>query len=144
VIAPLPPAAEDLLDRVLCPSCLTENVDGEPFCKKCGAPIGFGATYGPYESVLAQGHALRQAAEGRPKLVILLGTWLLFGPVVAIGLAAISFIMFSPEPGNTPDAIFVGLFGSLTALNIAILYRVTKNHFSKRSPAIEKEESEGS
>ena len=113
-------------ERLLCTSCLFPNVPGTPFCKRCGAAIDFISTIGPLEHIYAEGHAYRQAVEGRPKPIILVGMWLLFLPSLLGALV----IMFS---GRHAGFLFFFLGGGLAWICVTMLYRVTKN-FIRRQP----------
>jgi hypothetical protein len=80
--------ASESQERMICPSCHHHNDPDVTFCERCGAPIGFAATMSPYQQIFAEGFALRQATTGRPRLVFVIGVWILFLPVL------LAFAMF--------------------------------------------------
>ncbi len=112
-------------ESVLCTSCLFSNIPDTPFCKRCGAPVGFISTIGPLEQIYAEGYAYRRAVEGRPKLIILVGMWLVFFP----GLLWCLLLMFDllGERLGLMGALFFLVFGGLAWMCGMMLYRVTKN-----------------
>ena len=112
----------DLADqevKVTCPTCLHPNTTSSHFCEKCGAPISNLSVVGPWESIQADGFALRQAVSGHPRKVIVVGMWLILFPQV-IGLLYLAL-----HEGAYGALIFVP-FGTI------ILYRVTRNYITKR------------
>lgn len=118
-------------ESALCTSCLFPNVPGTAFCKRCGAPVGFISTIGPLEHIYAEGHAYRQAVEGRPKPIILIGIWLLFFPSLLVCLR----LMFS---GGKAAPLFILIFGGMAWICIMMLYRATKNYMKPRQEARDK------
>jgi len=81
------------------------------------------ANVDPLQHIYAEGFGYRSAVDGPPKLIILIGVWLLFGPL-AVG--AVSMIiaggreLFSTIP-------WIAMF----LCSIAVLYRVTRNYIVK-------------
>jgi len=67
---------------MICPTCHTLNVPGVAFCRRCGGPLGFISTIGPLETAYTEGFAYRQAVQGRPKFIVVLGIWLIFFPIL--------------------------------------------------------------
>ncbi len=63
--------------EALCPKCLRPLVPGQHSCIHCGLPVTVHATTGPYEQVLAQGFAFREASSKPHRPIILFGMWLL-------------------------------------------------------------------
>ena len=122
-------------ESVVCPTCHALNVPDVAFCRRCGAPIGFISTIGPLETAYAEGFALRQAVQGRPKFVVVLGIWLLFFPVLVTTIGFGFAILKEVMDGNGG---VVGLIGFLlfwicvgfAAISAIMLYRVTKNFFT--------------
>jgi len=108
---------------IVCPSCLLSNHPASPFCADCGAPIGNYAAIDPIQRIYAEGFAYRSAVSGPPKIIILVGMWLVFSPFLVIGfLGLISKIHILEK--------IIYLVGFLIA--VAILYRVTLNFIVKR------------
>lgn len=110
----------------LCVSCLFPNLKMASVCKRCGVSLSAISTIGPLEQAYAEGHAFRQAVEGRPKFVVLVGIWLLFFPVFLLALV----LMFTPGAGGLAP-FFLG--GALALFCLVMLYRSTRNFF-KHAP----------
>lgn len=72
----------------MCLDCLALIEKTDAFCPECGAPAGQLSVSGPLESVLAQGYAYRQSSD-RPRTMLLVGMWLLFGPFLLVTLAIV-------------------------------------------------------
>ena len=122
-----PPDGEGV-ERELCRICLEPNEPGATFCKDCGAPLSSYAATGPFESILAEGHVYRQAAEHPQKVIVLLGMWLIFGFVAFVG-----FFVFALKSGNY-ESMWLRLFGLMIfGIASAILWRTTRNYFRIRS-----------
>lgn len=102
----------------MCTSCLAPNDARANFCSKCGAPLTAYAAIGPFESLLAQGYAVRQAAERPRRPIVLLGIWLVFGPVALVG----ALMLLNPYPSNGGQWIPAGL---MMVLSLAILTKTT-------------------
>ena len=114
-------------ELVLCPKCLLANSPSSAFCTDCGAPIGFVSTIDPIQHIHAEGFAYRSAVDGPPSLIILIGMWLIFAPML---LSAPIFIF--TEPNLLMKKI---IFVPWTLLPACILYRTTKNYLVKRERA---------
>jgi hypothetical protein len=110
-------------EQQLCTSCLCPNVPETHFCKNCGAPLSSYAATAPFERLFAQGHAYRQATENPRKPVVVLGIWLLFGPLALTGLV---ILFLSPD---SVQSIFIG--GAMFAISLAILVKTTRNYLNR-------------
>ncbi|MDP1796886.1 MAG: hypothetical protein Q8K78_05375 [Planctomycetaceae bacterium] len=74
-----PIADDDDREVALCPGCLTPVRPHDYFCEKCGLPLSSAATTLPMERIRSTGEMIRRGYE-RPKPIVLLGVWLIFGP----------------------------------------------------------------
>jgi hypothetical protein len=117
-------------DGIVCQKCLLVNMPTAAFCADCGAPIGMISTVDPIQHILAEGFAYRSSVEGPPKLIIVIGMWLLFGPVVLVA----PFLIFECLEADFSSSLSfillaIGLVLSLLTVGSAmILYRITKNY----------------
>src|SRR3954465_1049937 len=111
-------------DGVLCPKCLLANSPGAAFCTDCGAPIGMVAAIDPIQQIHAEGFAYRSAVDGPPKLIIVLGMWLLFGPIVLLA----PYLILGAFPVSLPQSAFVAF---LAVASVVLLYRTTRNYMVK-------------
>jgi len=111
------------LAGVVCPSCLLSNHPASPFCADCGAPIGNYAAIDPIQRIYAGGFACRSAVTGPPKVIILVGMWLIFSPLLVI-----EYYCLTSEIHILEKIIYLGAF----LISAAILFRVTLNFIAKR------------
>ena len=122
-------------ETVVCTTCHTFNVPDVAFCRRCGAPIGFISTIGPLETAYAEGFAYRQAVQGRPKFIVVVGIWLIFFPVL---VTMVAFSLSILKKGLEGTGGLVGIIGfflfwicvGLAVISAIMLYRVTKNYLS--------------
>jgi hypothetical protein len=116
-------------ERVLCPSCMSENLPTVDFCEKCGCPIGQFVNLDPLKRIYSQGWLYRRSASGRIPPIVLLGMWLIFGIGLATSVLTMVHIGFSDAVYSDQLVWFNLPFVLLCA---AILYRVTKNYLRCR------------
>lgn len=115
-----PEAAGDLDEKELCVSCLFPNDPLAHFCAKCGAPVTSYAATAPFESIFAEGHVYRQAADRPRTLVVVLGIWLIFGPL-AFGGAAMLFA------GSQAGMVLFGAF--ILPISLAMIWKTTRSYY---------------
>jgi len=118
------------LAGVVCHHCLLSNHPASPFCADCGAPIGNYAAIDPIQRIYAEGFAYRSAVTGPPKVIILVGMWVRFSPLLVIGYCGLT-----SEIQILEKLIYMGGF----LIAAAILFRVTLNFIVKRR-AVQQEE----
>lgn len=120
----------------VCPHCMTANEPLADFCTQCGAPLTSLATMDPYKNIFAQGWAYRRAAARPTSWIIVLGMWLIFGPMVltfscSMIMTPYAWLGTAQDPISTVVNMLLGL--AILALYAAILYRVTSRFISQRS-----------
>ena len=109
-------------EKQLCLSCLSPNEPTAHFCAKCGAPLSSYAATGPFESLLAEGHVYRSAAERPRNGIVVIGMWLIFGTVGLVGGITLAR---DAEVGSS-------LTGAVMLLvAVALLWRTTWNYFMR-------------
>lgn len=118
--APVQPDAQPL-----CMSCLFPNHPADHFCAKCGAPLTSYAATAPFESAFAKGHAYRQATEKPRRLIVVLGMWMIFGPIAGGGITMI--VLSAGDPLQT----IIGL--GMSALSGAIIAKTTWNYCVRKA-----------
>lgn len=121
---------------MVCSSCAAPNDPLTDFCVECGAPIGTFTNYDPLKHIYAQGWAYRKAVSSRYiKPIVLVGIWLIFGPMVLfIGIAVPQrlFDYWSPAEADTGGVLSFLMTGGIWLLYAAILWRVTRNYWKRR------------
>jgi hypothetical protein len=128
---PRPPESSDL-----CPKCQQAIAPGSDFCGHCGLPLTMQATTSPYESILAEGFAYREATSRPQKPIVVIGMWLLLGPTFLFTIVADVFILIHlpqmfREMRGVEDCIqllvILIIMPIWTFVIGAILYKTTKN-----------------
>ena len=112
--------------EVVCPHCVQANAPSMAFCVYCGAPLGMVSTIDPIQSIYAEGFAYRSAVDGPPKLILLIGMWLLFLPMAGTSLVLL-FTMGGPGPGIITPFLFLA--------SVGVLFRMTRNYIVKSRAA---------
>jgi hypothetical protein len=115
-------------ESALCPKCLLANIPTAAFCAECGAPIGMVANVDPMQQIYAEGFGYRSAVEGPPRFIILLGMWMLFGPMALTGLVVLWNASSLGGPVVASSAV-------LALISVVILYRTTRNYLVKSRSA---------
>lgn len=115
-------------EEITCISCLTQLKRSESFCHECGAPVGVTATLDPLQAIRAEGFLFRRALEGRPKLIVLVGIWLLYLPVLVI--SAIAAVYIIGHMRGFSGFLFFWVMIGLSCSAFVILYRITKNYIT--------------
>ncbi len=140
----------------VCPHCIEPIGRFDHFCPHCGKPVTVHAATDPLGQIFSQGHVYRQATSAEPRIITLIGMWLIFSPVVITlvfltGHAVKDIVVPGhPDPytytevgygglspyDNTPVLVKVaGVAIKLIflILQIAILYLATRNYLRKRN-----------
>src|SRR5262245_49399102 len=119
-----PQDGDDGEERILCTACLAPNDQQAHFCAKCGAPMSSYAATGPFESVFAEGHVYRQAAEKPRRFVVVLGVWMLFG------LMALGGVIMAID-GRELGFPFILLGSLMLSVSVAMIWKTTRNYLSQ-------------
>jgi len=117
-------------DVPLCPGCLAKNSPRAHFCYKCNAPLTSHAATDPLGHIFALGYAFGKATSRPRSRIVLVGLWLVCGPIFLGNLPAVwySFLaviypVFHFEGMGAPDYNFatcLGLF--LLAVGIETVF----------------------
>jgi hypothetical protein len=111
-----------------CPLCQAVNPRFEAFCRNCGAPIGETATLDPLNLIRSENQLYQKAIEGRPKLIVLIGVWILFSPILLVCLPGSIYLILDHSSSVGFMGFWFGIILSVVA--VIMLYRTTKNYFS--------------
>ncbi len=136
---------DDLLDRrtepkdgVVCPACAAFVGVNEVFCPACGAPISLLANTDPLQRIYTEGYMYRKAVETKPKLIVVIGIWIMLGPAfVGTMIGAISLIVGGIGSGFG-GFIFFWILVALALFSFVVLSRVTKNYIKFEPPENDK------
>ena len=122
-----PESPADANEKQLCVSCMFPNESAAHFCAKCGAPMSSYAATGPFESLFAEGHVYRQAAERLRSFVVVLGIWLIFGMMALVGVA---LLFIGREVGI--QYVVVGAF--LLPISVVMIWKTTRSYLARPRP----------
>ena len=111
-------------EKQLCVGCMAPNEPSAHFCVKCGAPLSSYAATGPFESLFAEGHVYRQAAERPQKLVVVLGVWLIFGMMALAGLLLISI-------GRDTGFGYLVAGAFMLPISVMMIWKTTRNYMAR-------------
>jgi hypothetical protein len=139
------------VENPICLHCAAELTGHEHFCAKCGCPVTPMAASLPYESILARGFAAREGSSRPRKFIVVLGMWIMFGPMFAIFTFGFFAMLFASQgivwQENRHREIPGNLFGiavsaALASIAGTLLYRTTRNYLEFRSDMNEKGEDD--
>ncbi len=128
----------DSASRALCPKCMQPLIDGRHFCDHCGMPVTVQATTNPFERILAQGFAFREAANHPSKPIVVIGMWLVLAPsLIGIFATCIVHALHLPQALGAADGsadvvaalATTVLLGFLAVVLGTLLYKTTRNYF---------------
>lgn len=121
-------------ERELCMQCMSGNAPGSHFCRECGAPLSSYAATGPFESLFAEGHAYRRAAEQPRRFIVVFGIWLIFGFTASAG----AMLAFMSRDTGGPFGVVAGL--GMVAFSVILIAKTTMNY---RTGKLTKSEDNG-
>ena len=118
---------------LVCTNCSAANDPASDFCHKCGCPIGAMTTIDPLKRIYAQGFWFRRAASGRVPPIVFWGTWLLFGPSIALAAILGLFVVCSPHFDRSEISDWYGptIIAAGVLLSSAFLYKMTRNYLGR-------------
>ena len=113
---------------IACGSCLAKTARFEAFCRKCGAPVGNTATIAPVQTIRTEAYLLHRALEGRPRLIVVVGVWIVHLPVLILSVGALIYVLPN-QRGTIGFLLFWGMLG-FSVFALIVQYRVTRNYLS--------------
>ena len=84
----------------------------------------------------------RQAVAGRPKLIVVIGIWMMFLPVFIVSLSLLVMILIEHSGGFFREIGLAAMMSALMLVSFIILFRTTKNHFIARRKISEERDKE--
>jgi len=122
---------QPLQNTILCVACMKENNAAATFCRFCNAALGLSDNPDHLQKLAMEGAVYAKAVEVKPNIVILVGVWLLFFPILIISLPTAISMMREGGGGSTSFVMFWLLI--ITAVfSGAMIYKVTRNYFYGR------------
>ncbi len=123
-------------EEALCLQCLKPLPERAHFCPHCNAPQTFYAATAPFESTLTQGHAYRRAMANPRNLIVVVGVWLIFGPLFVTDLIWMRELASGIREltwGQVPlYALVVAICGGAMWVTGTIIYRTTDGYLQQR------------
>jgi hypothetical protein len=116
-----------------CMSCFAPNDIDAVVCQECGLRFGDSDVLQPLNVARAEGQVYQNLALGekgarRPKFVILLGVWVIFLPLLIIGIGiVISQIL---DLNGFVSFVFICIGGAAIYFSLLMLGRVTRRYFA--------------
>ncbi|NJL32226.1 MAG: hypothetical protein HC898_11760 [Phycisphaerales bacterium] len=142
--------AEGGNDNLVCPHCIEPIGRFDHFCPHCARPVSAHASIDPMGQVFSAGQAYQNATDN-PRLIVVVGMWLIFGPQVpflVLGLFVTVGNLLVPRNAHAhatgpiihpvPDGLALELVRVLVLLALLLLYgfilhKVTTRYFNARS-----------
>ena len=116
-----------------CLSCLAPNERSAEVCKSCGEPLDATSNLDPMKAIRLEGALFQKAVSSRPKLIVVVGVWIIFVPwLVASGAVAISSILY---PDGFASIVFFCVGMALSFVAVKIMFTVTHNYVARPAPA---------
>ncbi len=113
----------------ICISCMKPNDREAAYCINCNTPMNLSNSNDPIQRLSSEGYAYRKAAEMKPNVVVLIGVWLIFLPVLVFSsLNAIGLIL-GLVGGGLANFVWFWVFVLLAFFSFVMLYKVSKNYF---------------
>jgi hypothetical protein len=107
-----------------------ENDVNTAFCRHCNTWLVSTGNLNPLQQIVSEGAIYGKAVEGKPKLIVLIGIWVIFlMPMILGALFAFSVIA---EGEKGADSFIFYLFSiASSCFSFVMIYRGTKNYFKK-------------
>src|SRR6185295_18321067 len=115
---------------ITCPSCQTVNDQLEVFCRECGTPLVRPTRFASLDVVQAEDPVRPKVRPRRPRLVVVLGLWLLGFPILVLNVIPVLMVVADPDYRNPSTFMPFWLGVAIVCLIVFALYRVTKNYLT--------------
>ena len=73
-------------NTILCLTCMKENDRTATFCRFCNRALDLSDNHDPLQKLSMEGAVYAKAVEVKPNIIILVGVWLLFFPVLIVSV----------------------------------------------------------
>ncbi|HEV8158415.1 MAG TPA: hypothetical protein VGP58_05250 [Pyrinomonadaceae bacterium] len=78
-----------------------------------------------------EGAVYAKAVEVKPNIVVVVGVWLLFFPILIVSLPSAISVIFE-DGGGTPSFVIFWILIIITIFSGTMLYKVTRNYYNAR------------
>jgi len=125
--------------KIICVSCGFGNYPTAHFCVECEAPLTAHAVVDPFDTIKTTGWAYRKSQDKPRSLVVVIGIWLIFGPmglICAIELLSLLSAFFRGEVhGAQERLLLLGAFALLGVglyISTTIIRRTTRGYLQEQ------------
>jgi hypothetical protein len=135
--------ASDLDQRpVVCPHCMASNRSRRHFCHSCGTPLTDLAVTDPIGQIYSESDTYRKAADNANRPIVLIGMWLILGPIFlsCVAMAIVMTVEWIKGPVGPIDVMTVfaivvgiGMIGGMGTISGILLFRTTRSFIRLRN-----------
>lgn len=118
-------------NTILCVACMKENNGAVTFCRFCNAALSLTDNPDHLQKIAMEGAVYAKAVEVKPNIVVLVGVWLLFFPILIVSLPSAISVMFEGG-GGMPSFVIFWILIIITIFSGTMLYKVTRNYYNAR------------
>ncbi len=118
-------------NTILCVACMKENNGAATFCRFCNAALSLTDNPDHLQRIAMEGALYAKAVEVKPNIVVLVGVWLLFFPILIVSLPSAISVMLEGE-GGTPSFVIFWILIITAIFSGTMLYKVTRNYLIGR------------
>lgn len=122
---------QPLQNTILCLACMKENNRAATFCRFCNSALSLTDNPDHLQKIAMEGAVYVKAVEVKPNIVILIGVWLLFFPILIVSLPSAISLMLEGG-GGTPSFVIFWILIIITIFSGTMLCKVTRNYFNDR------------
>jgi len=110
---------------------MKENDGAATRCKYCNHALGLTENPDHLQRISAEGAVYAKAVEVKPNIVVLIGVWLLFFPILLVSLPSAISEIFQGEGGTSSFILFWVLL-IIAFFSLTMLYKVTRNYVKNK------------
>jgi len=119
-------------NTILCLACMKENNGAATFCRFCNHALSLTNNPDHLQKIAMEGAVYAKAVEVKPNIVVVVGVWLLFFPILIVSLPSAISVIFE-DGGGTPSFVIFWILIIITIFSGTMLYKVTRNYYNARN-----------
>jgi len=123
---------QPLQNTILCLACMKENNGAATFCRFCNHALSLTNNPDHLQKIAMEGAVYAKAVEVKPNIVVVVGVWLLFFPILIVSLPSAISVIFE-DGGGTPSFVIFWILIIITIFSGTMLYKVTRNYYNARN-----------
>jgi len=122
---------QPLQNTILCLACMKENNGAATFCRFCNHALSLTNNPDHLQKIAMEGAVYAKAVEVKPNIVVVVGVWLLFFPILIVSLPSAISVIFE-DGGGTLSFVIFWILIIITIFSGTMLYKVTRNYYNAR------------